>query len=72
MVAEVESNLIKVEDFYGKPDRDINSLSLKECIEAINIRHVRGNEMHEMSAFREFLNEDMLALNDRVKFLIKK
>lgn len=67
--AVVENNLIKVEDFYGEPDRDINSLSLKECIEAINIRHVRGREMHEESAFRKFWNEDILALNNRVKFL---
>ncbi len=65
----MENNLIKVDDFYGKPDRDINNLTLKECIQAINIRQVRGNEMHEMSSFRKFLNEDLLALNERVKFL---
>lgn len=48
--------------------KEVSSLSLDECMQAFNSRLVENNR-HPKSGFKKFIDEEMIAIKERIKLL---
>lgn len=54
--------------FKGVIVKQLNEMNLEDCKTAFNVRLIENNK-HPNSAFKKFIDEEMILIKDRIKYL---